>query len=71
MEERMREGDEEENTERKRRTCSVEVSRRKSGQVGQECPETQEEEEAQVLWARDVWPRHEHCQIEPDQARSG
>jgi hypothetical protein len=43
MEERMREG---ESTERKRRTCSVEVSRRKSGQLGQECPG---EEEAQVL----------------------
>jgi hypothetical protein len=46
MEERKRE---KENTARKRRTCSVEVSKRKSGQMGQECPETQEEEEAEVL----------------------
>ncbi len=56
MEERTRERDEEEDREtgEGKRTWSVEVSRRKGGQVGQECPETQEEEEAEALSTRRV-----------------
>jgi hypothetical protein len=44
--------------ERKRRTCEVEVSTRKSGQVGREYPETHEEEEAEARRARDGWRKY-------------
>ena len=62
MEERKGEGEKEENKERLRKErgghVRVEVSTRKSGQVGREYPETHEEEEAEARRARDGWRKY-------------